>query len=219
LRIFLLIATCQYEISFKEENTMKVMIIGASGIIGRAVAENLEKDHEIIRVGKSRGDLLVDLTEESSVKALFERSGKVDAIIATMGSVHFGPLAEMTAEQFNQGLQNKLLGQVRLVLIGKEHLNAGGSFTLTTGILTHQPIRTGVNATAVNAALEGFVLAAANELAGLRINAVSPTVVTEALDKYAPFFPGFESASASRVALAYRRSVDGIDNGKVFRVW
>ena len=197
---------------------MKVMVIGASGTVGRGIVEDLKRDHEIICVGKTQGDLQVDLTDENSVKQLFAKSGKVDAVIAATGGVHFGPLSEMSSEQFNAGLQDKLLGQVRLVLIGKEYLNAGGSFTLTTGILTQHPIRTGVNATAVNAALEGFVLAAANEL-DFRINAVSPTVLTEALDKYSPFFPGFESASASRVALAYRRSLEGIDSGKVYRVW
>ncbi|EIC86144.1 short chain dehydrogenase [Serratia sp. M24T3] len=67
---------------------MKIMIIGANGTIGRAVAQNLEVDHEIIRVGKTHGDLRVDLTNEASVKALFESSGKVDAIIATTGSVY-----------------------------------------------------------------------------------------------------------------------------------
>lgn len=198
---------------------MKVMVIGASGTIGRGIVDNLQQDHDLIRVGKTQGDLQVDLKDEESVKALFARSGKVDAIISAVGGVHFGPLTEMTSEQFNSGLQDKLMGQVRLVLIGQHYLNAGGSFTLTTGILTQHPIRTGVNATAVNGALEGFVLAAANELQGQRINAVSPTVLTEALDKYAPFFPGFESAAASRVALAYRRSLEGIDNGKVYRVW
>lgn len=198
---------------------MKVMVIGASGTIGRAVVENLTKDHDILQVGKTQGELQVDLTDESSVIQLFERSGKVDAIIATTGSVHFGPLQEMSSAQFDKGLQDKLMGQVRLVLVGQHYLTPGGSFTLTTGILTQHPIRTGINATAVNAALEGFVLAAANELQGLRINAVSPTVVTEALDKYGPFFPGFESAAASRVALAYRRSLEGFDNGKVYRVW
>lgn len=198
---------------------MKIMIVGAGGTIGRAVAENLAADHEIIRVGKTRGDLKVDLTDEASVKALFDRSGRVDAIISTTGSVHYGEFASMTAEQFNVGLQNKLLGQVRLVLIGKEYLHPGGSFTLTTGILGQHPIRTGANSTAVNSGIEGFVLAAANELNGLRINAVSPSVLTEALDKYASYFPGFESVAASRVALAYRRSVEGIDSGKVYRVW
>ena len=198
---------------------MRVMIVGASGTVGRAIVENLAQDHEILCVGKTRGDLQVDLTDEASVRDLFAQSGKVDAVISATGSVHFGPLHEMTSEQFNLGLQDKLMGQVRLVLTGQHYLTPGGSFTLTTGILTRHPIRTGVNATTVNAALEGFVLAAANELQGLRLNAVSPTVLTEALDKYGPFFPGFESASASRVALAYRRSLEGIETGKVYRVW
>lgn len=195
------------------------MVIGASGTIGRGVVENLQRDHQVIRVGKTQGDFQVDLTDESSVKALFANTGKVDGIIATTGGVHFGPLSEMSSEQFISGLQDKLMGQVRLVLIGKDYLNPGGSFTLTTGILTQHPIRTGVNATTVNAAVEGFVMSAANELQGQRINAVSPTVLTEALDKYGPFFPGFESAPASRVALAYRRSLEGIETGKVYRVW
>jgi len=198
---------------------MNILVIGASGTVGQGIVQALGRDHQIIRVGKTRGDFQVDLTCEESVKALFAQTGKVDAVISAAGGVHFGPLAEMSSDQFNSGLQDKLMGQVRLVLIGKAFVNPGGSFTLTTGILAQQPIRTGVNATAVNAALEGFVLAAASELHGLRINAVSPTVLTESLESYGPFFPGFESAPASRVALAYRRSVEGIDNGRVFRVW
>ncbi|TDS98825.1 short chain dehydrogenase [Erwinia rhapontici] len=198
---------------------MKILVIGASGTVGQGIVQELGRDHQVIRVGKTRGDFQVDLTREESVKALFAQTGKVDAVISAAGGVHFGPLADMSSEQFNSGLQDKLMGQVRLVLIGQAFVNPGGSFTLTTGILAQQPIRTGVNATAVNAALEGFVLAAANELNGLRINAVSPTVLTESLESYGPFFPGFESAPASRVALAYRRSVEGIDTGRVFRVW
>ncbi|MTD28113.1 short chain dehydrogenase [Erwinia sorbitola] len=198
---------------------MKILVIGASGTVGQGIVQELERDHQIIRVGKTRGDFQVDLTQEESVKALFAQTGKVDAVISAAGGVHFGPLAEMSCEQFNRGLQDKLMGQVRLVLTGKDFVNPGGSFTLTSGILAQQPIRTGVNASTVNAALEGFVLAAATELNGLRINAVSPTVLTEALPDYGPFFSGFESAPASRVALAYRRSVDGVDNGKIYRVW
>lgn len=198
---------------------MKILVIGASGTVGQSIVNELSRDHQVIRVGKTQGDFQVDLTSEESVKALFARTGKVDAVISSTGGVHFGPLGEMTSAQFDSGLQDKLMGQVRLVLIGKAFVNPGGSFTLTSGILAQQPIRTGVNATAVNAALEGFVLAAANELNGLRINAVSPTVLTESLESYGPFFPGFESAPASRVALAYRRSVDGNETGRVYRVW
>ena len=98
-------------------------------------------------------------------------------------------------------------------------LRDGGSITLISGILSAEPIRNGANATEVNAAIEGFVADAAIELPrGLRINAVSPTVLTESLEGYGPFFPGFESVPAARVALAYQRSVEGAQTGRVYRV-
>ena len=119
-----------------------------------------------------------------------------------------------------RGLQDKLLGQVRIALIGQSFLNDGGSITLTSGIIADEPIRQGANATTVNAAVEGFVRGAAIELPrGIRINVVSPTVVEESLKAYGPFFPGFEAASAERVAKAYRRSVEGAQTGRVYKVW
>lgn len=199
---------------------MKILLVGASGTLGRAVAANLGERHAVIGAGRSSGDHRVDLRDEASVRALFDATGPLDAIVATTGSVHFGPLADMTAAQFDQGLQDKLLGQVRLALIGQHHLRDAGSITLTTGILADQPIRLGANATAVNAAIEGFVRAAACELPrGLRINVVSPSVLAEAWDAYRDFFPGFEVVPAARAALAYQRSVEGVQTGQVYKVW
>ncbi|MGG5218421.1 MULTISPECIES: short chain dehydrogenase [Rahnella] len=199
---------------------MKILVIGGTGTLGKAVIREFGAEHEIITAGKTRGDFQVDITNENSVKALFKSTGKVDAIIATTGRLHFGPLTEMTAEQFNIGLQDKLLGQVRIALIGQSFLNDGGSVTLTSGIIADEPIRQGANATTVNAAVEGFVRGAAIELPrGIRINVVSPTVVEESLKAYGPFFPGFEAAPAARVAKAYRRSVEGAQTGRVYKVW
>ena len=199
---------------------MKILVIGGTGTLGKAVAREFTGEHEVITAGKTQGDFQVDITDENSVKALFKSTGKVDAIIATTGNLHFGPLTEMTAEQFNTGLQNKLLGQVRIALIGQSFLNDGGSVTLTSGIIADEPIRQGANATTVNAAVEGFVRGAAIELPrGIRINVVSPTVVEESLKAYGPFFPGFEAAPAARVAKAYRRSVEGAQTGRVYKVW
>lgn len=199
---------------------MKIVIIGASGTVGSAVVSELAKQqHEIIRVGRRQGDFQVDITNDASVDALFAQTGKADAIIATTGNLFFGPLDTMTTENFNLGLQDKLLGQVRLVLKGQHILNDGGSITLTSGIVADEPIAQGANATAVNAALAGFVKASACELPrGIRINLVSPTLLTESEHAYGPFFPGFESVPAAKVALAYRRSVEGIQSGQVFKV-
>lgn len=198
---------------------MKILLIGASGTIGRAVAQHLGQRHELITAGRHSGDRRVDLTQDASVAALLDAVGPLDAIVSTAGNLHFGPLGTMTGEQFNVGLQDKLLGQVRLALLGQQVLRDGGSITLTSGVLAIEPIRNGANATAVNAALEAFAAAAAIELPrGQRINVVSPTLLTESLDTYGPFFPGFETVPAERVALAYQRSVEGAQTGRVYRV-
>ncbi|WP_164118657.1 short chain dehydrogenase [Stenotrophomonas maltophilia] len=203
---------------------MKILLVGASGTLGQAVARQLGQlgqQHQILAAGRHSGELRVDLTDDASVAELFARTGPVDAVISTAGKLYFGPLQEMTPEQFNIGLQDKLLGQVRLALAAQHHLNAGGSITLTSGIVSAQPIRDGVNATSVNAALEGFVRAAALELLprGLRINVVSPNVLIESMAAYGPYFPGFEAVSAQRAALAFQRAVEGIQSGETITVW
>ena len=198
---------------------MKIIVIGASGTVGRAVAQELNQRHEVIRVGRTQGDYQVDITSQQSVQSLFEKIGQVDAIVSATGNLFFGPLATMTDGDFNQGLQDKLLGQIRLALTGQHYLNDGGSITLISGIVAHEPIAQGVNATTVNAGLEGFVRAAACELPrGIRINLISPTVLTESAAAYDGFFPGFASVPAASVAQAYRRSVEGIQNGRIYKV-
>ncbi|MEQ0274752.1 short chain dehydrogenase [Klebsiella sp. CN_Kp100] len=198
---------------------MKIIVIGASGTVGRAVAQELSQRHEVIHVGRTQGDYQVDITSQQSVENLFEKIGQVDAIVSATGNLFFGPLATMTDRDFNQGLQDKLLGQIRLALTGQHYLNDGGSITLISGIVAHEPIAQGVNATTVNAGLEGFVRAAACELPrGIRINLISPTVLTESAAAYDGFFPGFASVPAASVAQAYRRSVEGVQSGRIYRV-
>lgn len=199
---------------------MKVLVIGATGAIGKAVVSELATRHDILAASRSSAIYPVDVLQAASIEALFQKTGKVDAIVATTGSLHFGPLAEMTGEQFRVGLNSKLMGQVELALIGQKYLTDGGSITLTSGIVSEQAIRFGANASAVNRALEGFVMGAAIELGrGIRINVVSPNVLQESMPAYGPYFVGFEAVPAARVALAYARSVDGAQTGQVYRVW
>jgi NAD(P)-dependent dehydrogenase (short-subunit alcohol dehydrogenase family) len=199
---------------------MKIVVIGASGTIGKGVVAELGARHEIVEVGRTRGALQVDVLDSSSIASLFGRIGAFDAVVTTTGTMHMGPLAQMTPEQFGIGLKDKLMGQVNVVLAAQGLISDGGSFTLTSGILADHPIRHGANAASVNAALEGFVRGAALDLArGVRINAVSPTILQESLETYGPYMRGFEAAPASRVALAYSRSVEGAQTGCVYRVW
>ncbi|MFM4732430.1 short chain dehydrogenase [Aeromonas salmonicida] len=198
---------------------MKIVIVGASGTVGSAVSELLAKDHQVIRVGHSHGDATVDMRNPASIKALFAKLGAFDALVVASGSVAFNGLTEMTDEQWQVGLQSKLMGQINLTRAAIPYLNDKGSITLISGILSEEPINWGVSATTINGAIEHFVKAAACELPkSLRINVVSPTVLTESMDKYADFFPGFVPVPAAKVALAYQKSVLGVQTGQVFKV-
>lgn len=198
---------------------MKILLIGANGTVGSAVDRELAQRHEIVRIGRSSGDFQVDISDSQSIRALFEKTGRFDALVCAAGNVTFAPLGEMTAEHFQLGLQDKLMGQVNLLLIGREYANDAGSFTFTSGVLSHDPIRSGTSAALVNGAIDSFVRAAAIDLPrGLRVNSVSPTVLLEAMDSYAPYFRGFKPVAGADVGLAYAKSVEGLQTGQTYHV-
>ncbi|WP_087873163.1 short chain dehydrogenase [Arthrobacter globiformis] len=194
---------------------MKILIVGANGLLGSAAVAALKGRHEVIEASRS-SDVSVDLAEPDSIRRMFDQVGTVDAVISCTGSVPFKPLSELTDKDFRAGFEDKVLGQVNLVQLGAEYISDGGSFTLTSGVLAREPILTGAAASLANGALESFVMAAAAELPrGIRINAVSPTVLAEA-SGYHEFFPGFSQVPADEVGRAYVKSVEGIQTGQVF---
>jgi NAD(P)-dependent dehydrogenase (short-subunit alcohol dehydrogenase family) len=198
---------------------MKIILVGATGTLGKAVNDALIERHEIVRVGHKNGDLQVDISDPVSIENLYGTAGEFDALVSATGDVHFGPHEDFTPDKYDVGLRSKLMGQVNLVMMGIKHVRAGGSFTLTSGQINDDPILFGASGAMVNGGLEGFVTSAAIELPrGLRINLVSPTVTEEALMAYGPFFPGQKPIPAAEAALGYVKSVEGAQTGQVYRI-
>jgi NAD(P)-dependent dehydrogenase (short-subunit alcohol dehydrogenase family) len=198
---------------------MKVIVVGASGTLGAAIAAELGERHEIVRAGRSGVDVEVDVRDLASVEAMYRQVGEFDAVVAAMGTVHFEPLASFTPAQYEVGLSDKLMGQVNLVLAGQQAISGGGSFTLTSGVLSRDPIRTGSSASMVNAAVDGFVIAAAIELSrGVRVNAVSATVFEESMEVYGKYFRGFKPIPVRDAARAFVKSVEGHHTGRIYAV-
>jgi NAD(P)-dependent dehydrogenase (short-subunit alcohol dehydrogenase family) len=198
---------------------VKIVTVGATGTIGAAVVAALEDRHEIVRVGNTRGDHQVDIKDSASIRAMFEATGRFDALVSCTGKAHFGDFAQLTEAEVMTGVRDKLMGQVNLVLIGRHYANEGASFTLTSGVLSEDPIRFGACISMVNGALNSFVLAAAIELdLGQRINAVSPGLLEESAGVLAPYFRGHDTVPAARVANAYVKSVEGHLTGQVLSV-
>lgn len=197
----------------------RVLLVGASGTLGRAVAAELAPRHDVITAGRNSGDLRLDLRDAGSIRAALAQAGPLDAVVCAAGNVHFAPLLQLSTADWAVGLEDKLMGQVRLAQLAADYLRDGGSITLIGGILAEQPIRQGASASLVNGALEAFVRAAAIELPrGQRINLVSPNVFIESMPVYGAYFRGFDAVPVARAALAFSRSVEGAQTGQVFRV-
>ena len=198
---------------------MRILVVGAEGTVGKAAISGLSKGHEIVKAGRKSGDVQVDVMDEVSVTAMYQKIGKVDAVVACTGHSYFGPVFTMSPTQFLDGMKDKVMGQVNLVLLGLNHVNDGGSFTLTSGILSRDPIRQGANAAACDGALDAFVIGAAIEMPrGLRLNAISPGLLADAAQKYDGFFPGHKPVSNDRIGFAFAKSVEGCVNGQIICV-
>ncbi len=190
---------------------MKILIIGASGTIGKAVARRLEENNEIVAAGYSDGDVTVDLGNAESIQAMFEQVGNVDAVISAAGLANFGPLDQLSDDEYQLALDNKLMGQVNLLRLGRTYIKHGGSITLTSGVLSREPMQGSAAVSMANGALESFVKAAALELDEFRLNVVAPLFVKETMAKM-----GMDTAtglSADDTAKAYVSAVTGSMHG------
>ncbi|MES0827640.1 short chain dehydrogenase [Ruegeria sp. SCP11] len=191
---------------------MKILVVGATGTIGKAVADALAERHKVIRAGYKDGDVSVDLGSKTSIEEMYRSIGQVDAVISTAGLADFAPFSELDDAAYDLALQNKLMGQINLVRIGQEHISDGGSFTLTAGILSRDPMPGSVVISLANGALESFAKAAALELGrGLRVNAVSPVFVKETMEMMG--MDPSTGLSAADTAKSYLAAVEGDLNG------
>ena len=199
---------------------MKILIIGGNGTIGKKVSNHFSEKHEVVVAGRNSGDINVDIGDSKSIEAMYESVRNVDAVVCIAGEAKWASFDSMSEEDFYIGLRSKLMGQVNLVNIGQNFINPGGSFTLTTGILADHPVVFTTSAAMVNGGIHSFVKAAALELKdGIRINVVSSGLVEDAVEKYAPYFPGHNPIPMYKVVNGYVRSVEGKGTGEIIRMY
>ena len=199
---------------------MKILIIGGYGTIGKKVVGYFQQGNEVVIAGRTKGDILVDITDSRSIQTMFEKIGKLDAILSIAGEARWAPFDQLSEEDYYVGLKSKLMGQVNVVRIGGAYLNPKGSITLSTGILADDPVVNTASASMVNGAINSFVQAAALEIDdGTRLNVVSLGLVEDSYEKYKDYFPGHIPISMEQAVQAYVRSVMGKGHGEVIRVY
>lgn len=197
---------------------MRILVIGGNGTIGKQIVEKLAKENEVVIAGRTSGDVQVDFSNADSIKSMFEKVGKVDAIVVTAGDAKWDAFTNLSEEDFYIGIKSKLMGQVNVVRIGKDYLTTGGSITLTTGILADDPVDKTTSAAMVNGAIHSFVKAVALELTSVRVNAVCSDLVEDSYEKYKDYFPGNTPVPMHKVVDGYVKSIFGKNTGRIFRI-
>jgi len=174
----------------KMKNTRTLIIGGASGI-GLALARLLRSEGGEVTIASRTASRLeraatslgadrpvetrtVDVGDEDSVRALFEKTGPIDHIVMTTMDSTYQPIVSMDLQGMRRVIDSKLLGALLVAKHGAARLRAGGSLTFTSGIASDRPMPKGSVVAAVNGALNALARALAIELAPLRVNAVSP---------------------------------------------
>lgn len=168
----------------------------------------------MLSVGRRSGDIRCDIADEEQLESLWDRAGSIDAVVCTAGEVRYAPLRDLSGADFTAGWAQKALSQINLVRTGLGRVSPTGSFTLTSGVPSRDPVVSSSAAATANGAIEAFVRAAALEIAPQRINVVSPSVLTESLDAFGDYFPGFVPVQAAEVARGYLKAVEGAATGQ-----
>jgi NAD(P)-dependent dehydrogenase (short-subunit alcohol dehydrogenase family) len=194
---------------------MKIIIVGASGKIGKEVDKALSSTHEVVRVGRRTGDVQCDYTDPVSVRSMFEEIGGFDSLICVIGGDStFKPFDELKDEDYQYGFERKFLGQIRFLRLGDKYVRDNGSFVFTSGFLSHYPNPYSIATGPLNAAFDTFVKNTAPLLPrGIRVNVVSPAPVVE------PGQEGRGTVTAAETATLYVEAVEGDITGKVLRAW
>ena len=118
---------------------MRILVVGASGTLGRPVVQALSLVHDVVAASRSSavsGRHRRSRLDQGDVRRARRWSTPWSASPAARPT---GPLTELTDADFARSLQSKLMGQVNLLRFGLGNLNDDGSVTLTAGIARPLP--------------------------------------------------------------------------------
>ncbi|MGA6161908.1 SDR family oxidoreductase [Amycolatopsis magusensis] len=197
------------------------IVTGSSRGIGRAIAERLAADGarvvvnyrtdggaaaEVVRTIEKRGGqataVQADVTDLPQLRRLFDAAGEVDIFVSNVGVARFGPLAEVTDEQYDFLFGTNTRSTFYALREAARRVRDHGRIVVISSavVVTNRP-GTALYA-ATKAAGDQLVKVAAKELGarGITVNSVLPGAVrTDALAADGP--PGVIEKSIAQTPL------------------
>ncbi|MFK0333835.1 SDR family oxidoreductase [Rhizobium sp. NPDC090275] len=153
-------------------NGTRVLVVGASGGIGRATADAFAAaGAEVARPGRNA----LDFTDDASVEAYFANASPFDHVVISAAQTKTGPVGALALADAQAAMNSKFFGAYRIAKSAT--IKDGGSITFVSGFLSQRPSATSVLQGAINAALEALARGLALERAPIRVNTVSPGLI------------------------------------------
>jgi NAD(P)-dependent dehydrogenase (short-subunit alcohol dehydrogenase family) len=116
----------------------------------------------------------VDVTNEASVRALFDGIGTVNHLFVSASPGSPGPFLEQDLAAARTFVDGKLLGSWTCARYAAPRMPAGGSITFVTGVAVARPPGNAAMVSAAFAAVEALSRALALELGPVRVNTIRP---------------------------------------------
>ncbi len=159
----------------------RALVTGGMNGIGRAIVATLREAGAEVFVADVEGDPPVDVTDETSMQAAFERAAPVDIVVANAGTVRFAPLDRTSPADWERVIAVNLTGTFNTLRLAAAHMKPRrkGAIVLTasTNSFDGEAELTAYNAS--KAGILGLLHTAAGELGpyGIRVNAVCPGLI------------------------------------------
>lgn len=171
-----------------------ILLIGGSYGIGRAIAQELQTEHNVIVASRSmeglQGLAVKHLTFDASKDTLDPSilPERIDGLVYCPGSINLRPFKGLKLETFESDLKVNFLDMVQVVQSILPQLTASDQSSIvlfsTVAATMGMPFHTSVAAS--KAAVEGFAKALAAEYAPkIRVNVIAPSLThTPLADKF-----------------------------------
>ena len=160
----------------------KIVIIGGSKGIGRAILYSLQNEYEIVNISRTNPEIIHANLTHYSLDILTDELPditEVDILIYCPGSINLKPISRLSLDDFKEDFEINVIGAVKLIKKYLDPLKKGTkpSILLFSTVATKLGMPFHASVAASKSGVEGLVKSLAAELApNIRVNAIAPTV-------------------------------------------